>query len=140
MIKKSFLCLLSTMTMIAMLNMVFISCNDDDDEKDSEKYTTYVITAELVSSSGCPEDFISYVRSLCNSVHTSIKGDSRHIDMEFSSCTSNMMRTLESKYSSLYLKYDYTIAFLAKDVSGDIKYKHTMDVRNGNIKIYDTKY
>ena len=138
MIKKSVLYLLSTM-IIAMLNIGFVSCNDDEKE-DSEKVTTYIITAELVSSSGCPEDFISYVRNLCNSVHTSIKGDSRHVDMEFSRCTTNMMRALFDKYSVSYYKYDYTIAFLAKDTSGDIKYKHTMDVRNGDIKTYDTKY
>ena len=127
--------------MVAILGIGFASCSssDDEDDEDEEKVASYIITAELVSSSSCPADFAGYVRSLCNSVHKSIKGNRRSVYYEFDVIESDIMQSL-FRYDSSYDDKNYTIAFLAKDTSGDIKYRRSMIVGNGKINNYDTEY
>ena len=124
----------------------FVSCEEKngDDNEITTKGGTYVITAELVSIGKCPADFSNYVKSLCNSVYKNVHGndvveDKRIIAVEFDIVQTEIMQKL-LKYDYDYTEKNYNIAFLAKDTSGELRFKRLMVVGAGRIQNNDYEY
>ena len=126
--------------MAAILSIGFTACSDNDDESSEE---TYVITAELVSSSRCPAEFVSYVKSLCNAVYTTVNGEKgnanytkRLILSRFNRSQTEIMQALQ-EYDVRYKEKYFNIAFYAKNTSGKLKYQCLMIVGGDHIRVQD---
>lgn len=124
---------------------LFSSCKNDDDENEPQ---TVIFTAELQSARNCPEEFINYLTALCNSVHYTVRYKIPFDEpgrAGFMGYYSNIASILSDELYHYHWDHGnrstiYTIVILAKDASGELIFKYTMEYNNDKTNYYDTWY